>query len=581
MSKINILSEETIGKIAAGEVVERPASCVKELVENSIDAGADSIDVEIEGAGQSLIRIADNGEGLNKEDALKAFKRHSTSKISDALGLNNISTLGFRGEALSSIAAVSQVDFISRSEDEDTGVYVYLESGEILKSRPAGRSRGTTIEVRNLFYNVPARKKFLKQEATELFEIVNVVGRCILAHVDKEFKLTQSGRVLLHATKDMGMLDRVKMVLGGDTADNMVNVKGEDDAYRVQGIVSCPSNTRKDKRGQVFFVNGRFVKSKILSDALFGAYHSMLERGRYPSAVIFLTVPYDEIDVNVHPAKLQVKFENEKVVKEIIAKSVRASFEEAKKENPLDVYGFTKSDAGASDEMPLLTPDPDFQSEFLYPAEGAIRSETTASDLDTFFIQKGETFLGREDLFQIGDCYIVKISSVSVVVTDQHAAHERILYEIFSKASDDNPVEVQGLLFPIRLDLSASETMLMQKLIDPFQILGFQIEPFGDKSFVVQAVPAALKDRDIKTVLYDILSDMASSKISKSNMLDELIKMASCKAAIKSGQKLATEEMTTLLAQLKTCDLPFTCPHGRPTVIEITVDELEKRFRRV
>ncbi|MFH1552755.1 MAG: DNA mismatch repair endonuclease MutL [Candidatus Omnitrophota bacterium] len=583
--KINVLSDEVIGKISAGEVVERPASVVKELVENSIDAGADSIEIEVQDAGQSLIRVADNGGGMEPEDAKLACRRHSTSKISEIDDLDNIRTLGFRGEALSSIAAVSQMDLISCAQPGASGVYVYLENGEILKIRPAGRVRGTTIEARNLFYNVPARRKFLKKESTELAEIVNMIGRFIISHPGIEFKLTQGERCLLHAPKDMHAIERIQLVLGGDISRGMVDLSCSDENYTITGYISRPSNTRKDKRAQVFFVNGRFVRSKVLSDAVYDAYRSMVERSRYPGAVLFLEVSPREVDVNVHPTKLQVKFRDERAVKNAVTGTIKKRFEELKQTAPgpqtsgtMSSDGFARANTSVeteAPEVPVFTGFSEVQNEFSYGKDLAAGSGGSVSAEG-----KGPAPRPAGAFFQLGGCYIVQIKPEGITITDPHAAHERILYEFFSKATENAPAEVQNLLFPVRIDLSAGESVIMEKTMESFRVLGFHIEPFGEKSFIVQAAPAILEDRDVKRVLYDVLTDLASCDLARVDLDDELVKLTSCRAAVKAGDVLSGREMSSLLDQLARCDLPFTCPHGRPVTLDITVDELEKRFRR-
>lgn len=580
-SRIQILAEEVVSKIAAGEVVERPASVVKELVENSIDAGASSIEIEVRAAGVELIRIADNGEGMSPVELKMACSPHATSKLREIQDLEKIGTLGFRGEALSSISSVSQMNIISAQKTSSDGVSLYMESGEILKSRPAARTQGTTVEVKNLFYNVPARRKFLKKESTELAEIVNVTSKFILAFPDVEFKLRQAERNLLHAPKKMKVLERIGAVLGRSAADHMMSVSNTGDDYEVTGYVSSPSFTRRDRRGQIFFINGRNVRSKILSDAVYSAYAGLLERGQHASAVLFLTVSPSKIDVNVHPAKMEIKFENEKEIKQIVKNAIRSGFDRLKHENSRD-EGLNALSIQKTEVMTekAVREDSVTQPEFIYNLNEFVQKKPFQKETRSASAWEKPVFTADADIFQVALCYVVQIKQENIRIVDQHAAHERILYESFSKALKDSPIESQKLLFPARIDLAAKESVLMEKVIDQFNALGFSVELFGENSFIVQAVPAILKERDVKTVIMDILADLEGRAYSKNELGDEFIKLTSCRSAIKSGDKLSREEMRSLLDQLAGCDLPFTCPHGRPTTIEITPEELEKRFRR-
>ncbi|MFH1305020.1 MAG: DNA mismatch repair endonuclease MutL [Candidatus Omnitrophota bacterium] len=572
---ISILSDAVIGKISAGEVVERPASVVKELVENAIDAGSKSIEIELSAAGQDLIRVADDGEGMTPEDAKMACGRYATSKLRSIDDLEKISTLGFRGEALSSIAAVSQTEVTTRTAAAGSGVYVYLEGGQMLKTRPAARTPGTTVEIRNLFYNVPARRKFLKKGSTELAAIVDVVGRFIIGHPDIEFRLTQDGRRLLDGAKNADMKERIRLVLGGDISDHMVEITHSFEEYEISGYVSSPSHTRKDRRAQMFFVNKRFFRSNVINDAVYGAYRSLLERGRYPAAVLFLKVSPSAVDVNVHPTKLQVKFDDDKTVRSLVVGAIKNKFNEIRRTVPQVLPCGPEDGILAPDGM--FAENDEVQSEFGYNLrKGPFQMKGIAS-----FSRDEDRFLAEgAGLFQIGACYIVQLAPDGITITDQHAAHERVLYEFFTRATEENPPETQNLLFPARIDLSAGEAVIMEKVIGDFRNLGFHIEPFGGKTFIAQAVPAILKDRDITTVIHDILADLASRDLARMNLSEELVKMTSCRAAIKSGDAMEKEEMISLLDQLSRCSLPFTCPHGRPTTTTITIEELEKRFHR-
>ena len=581
MQKIQILKNDVIDQIAAGEVVERPASVVKELIENSIDAGADNIEVEIEASGSSLIRIADNGYGMTEEDTKLACQRHATSKITDIHDLEKLSTLGFRGEALASISAVSQMDIITRADGVESGLYMYIEGGQYQKTRPIGRDRGTTIEIRNLFYNVPARKKFLKRESTELAEIVNVFGRFILSYPDITMKLVQGSRCFLHATKEMGMIDRIKIVLGNEVSDSMVDIAADGGSFNLAGYISKPAATSKSRRSQVFFVNGRFVKSRVLNDALYESYRSMLERGRYPSAVLFFDVEPSKIDVNVHPTKLEIKFEDEKGLKETLVSAIKNRIDNIRLEEiEKEAAGRIAEEPSETLAEPLFQHEDATQDHFSYDfSESSSAMCEREGQVGAFPV---DNFLKSavDDIFQIGGCYIVEPKKDQLIITDQHAAHERIMYEFFSKATEGSPLEKQKLLFPVTLELAAGQAILMEKIIDKIGTLGFEIEPFGGKTYILQAVPGAIKDSDVKSVVMDILDDLSSVDLKRVDILDELIKLTSCRAAIKAGDPLTRDEMVSLLDQLTRCELPFTCPHGRPVKLEITVDELEKRFRR-
>ena len=579
---IKVLTEEVIGKISAGEVVERPASVVKELVENSIDAGSDSIQVELKDAGISLIRVADNGSGMSSDDAKLSFLRHATSKLDDINDLESLKTFGFRGEALSSISAVSRFELTTFNDVSDSPVYIYIEEGNVKDVRPAARTKGTTIEVKDLFYKIPARKKFLKKESTELAAIIDTVGRMIISNEGIEFGLVNNGRKIFHVPKSASIKDRIAEVLGRDFSDNVINVEHDFGDYKVRGYLSKPAGTRKDKRMQLFFVNGRYIRNNILSLSLQEGYKSLLERGRYPSCVLFIDVDPAKVDVNVHPAKLLIKFEDDRRLKSVIIDTIRMAFESTKKKEEYVLREYSKSQVDNSEgNEAVFTETPALQREFDYPGKTVLSSNVDEKDLEHQELNIADMpFTAQPGLYQIGKCYIVELEDEGITVTDQHAAHERILYEFFSKKAGGKTAEVQNLLFPLNIDLAASEAIVMEKIKDSFAQLGFEIESFGENSFVIRTAPAALKDRDIKNVVYDILGDIIASKSTEMVPVEEMIKYASCRGAVKSGDVLTQMEMKVILTELQKCDLPFTCPHGRPTRFDITVDELEKRFRR-
>lgn len=590
-ARIIMLDEDTIGKIAAGEVVERPASAVKELIENSIDAGADSVEVEIDRSGHNLIRVADNGSGMGKEDVGMAFKRHATSKIRGITDLGNITTLGFRGEALASIAAVSQIDIVTKRAEDPAGIYMYVESGVVQRERPAARDRGTTIEVRNLFYNVPARKKFMKRESTEVSGIIDVFSDFVLSRPDISFRLIHGGRTLIEAPKGLDTLSRVGMIMGEDVPKAMTPISLSEEGIVVEGFVSVPSFTKKDKRGQFFFVNGRSVRSRVLGDAVYSSYRSLLERGRYPWGLLFITIDPGRIDVNVHPSKTEIKFESENEVKGLISRAVKKSFEDLKNAD-IKVFSGEGSayPAAIKKESDVLSESiageqilssPQEQAEFDYGVNsartGGLGSVGSWGAVAEVFHSQGN---GHLRLFQLGLSYIVRVTREELMITDQHAAHERVLYELFSKTLNGSSLEKQTLLFPLRIDLSPSESAVMRQIVPGLSRLGFEIDAFGEKSFVIRSVPAAIKPDQLETAVKDVISDLAHTGSGEMECMEELVKLVSCRSAVKAGDMMSCQEMSDLLTQLESCELPFTCPHGRPTTIGISLKELEKRFRR-
>jgi len=570
-TEIKILSKDTINKIAAGEVIERPASVVKELVENSLDAGSKSIFIGIKKAGKWLIRVADDGAGMSPQDAELACKSHSTSKIESSEDLQHILTLGFRGEALASIAAVSQIRILTCTDSSEGATDLYLEGGELIDKKISGRSKGTTVEVRNLFYNTPARRKFYKTDTTEFYHIVDVVSHYILAFPEVEFKLIHGGRKIFHATVDMNLEHRIEEVLGEDVFSNLIKLNFCDNLFKLSGFVSKPAYTRKDRKQQMFFVNKRYVQNATLSHALYQAYHTLVERGRYPAAILFIEISPDQIDVNIHPTKLQIKF--------LSTNFVHDKFQYAVSETIQDL----KSDKNIKESY-------DKSEKTLKSSSGYTESgswENTVFD----FKQKEGIFEGLKydkyikpegdfGIYQIDNTYIINILPGKIKITDQHAAHERILYELFCKAWQGKEIEMQNLLLPYRIDLSKQESILLEKHLDLFKMLGFEIEEFGQDSFSIQSVPAVIKYRDIKKIFLDILDEIQDLKKDQKNIAEEIIKITACRSAIKAGDSLSKVEIRTLLKDLEKCKLPFTCPHGRPTQIEIDNKELEKRFRR-
>ncbi len=572
LHKIKILPKNIVNKIAAGEIVERPASVVKELVENSLDAESKNISIEVKKAGKQLIRVADDGLGMTPEDAELSCLRHSTSKISSSDDLENIKTLGFRGEALASISSVSNMRVISCIDSKQGATDIYLEGGDIIDKKITGRAKGTTVEVRDLFFNTPARRKFFKTDTTEFSHITNIVGHFILAFPDVEFKLTHGGKNIFNITKDMDLKDRINCVLGKDLFDNLLKIDSVESLFKLHGYISKPEYTRKNRRSQIFFVNKRYIQNSTLSHALYQGYFSLVERGRYPAAVVFMDIKPNQIDVNIHPTKLEIKFLSQSIVHDKFQNAVRQTIQKFKLESGEETnFGST---ARIQDNIKTRFDSKNFQKkELSFDFE---KSQNIFEELS--YDEYLETEQG--EFYQLDNTYIVNVFFDKIRITDQHAAHERILYEIFSKAIKEGKIQKQNLLLPERIDLSREDIILLKQKKNLFNKMGFEIEEFGQGSFNIQAIPAILKEKNTKKIFRDILDDIKDLGKGKQNLTEEIVKITACKAAIKAGDKLSVREIQMLLRDLKQCELPFTCPHGRPTQIEIDKRELEKRFHR-
>ncbi len=560
-SRIRILPRELAEKIAAGEVVERPASVVKELVENSIDAGAKKIFVFVKEGGLKEIRVVDDGTGMTEEEAKLAFQRHATSKITSEEDLNRISTLGFRGEALPSIAAVSRVELLTRKSEEIVGTKVIMEGGKMLSVEPAGAPPGTSIVVRDLFFNTPARKKFLKGARYEFGRIMGVIEKYALAYPDIHFRLVHNGKNVLEAAPGT-LPDRIASLWGRDVASKMVKIH-EAGKISVDGYVSKPYLTRKDKFKIVIFVNGRYVKNRNLTNYVIAGYRTLLFRDSYPYAVIHLTVPPEDIDVNVHPAKYQIKFRDEKNVKEKIESVIW---------NTLT----------AQDNIPSPPP----QSEKVRkkePVGGSVKKDrqevfdvVKPKKRSTIFEYVSKARLpGYEVLGQFDDTYIIVKSRESLIIIDQHAAHERIRYEKF--LNELKLGKVQQLIDPVIINLNPVDYENLINMKDSLKDVGLIIEDFGSDSIVVRGIPPSVSRSHIEEIVRDIIS-LGPNAIEKN--YDEVIKLMSCKGAIKAHDKLTIYEMEELVTQLLKCENPYTCPHGRPTMIKFKSSDLEKMFKR-
>ena len=552
---IKVLTPEVVSKIAAGEVIERPASVVKELVENSLDAGASEINVETRGGGVELIRVSDNGTGIPTSELELAFHRYATSKITDLIDLEDISSLGFRGEALPSIAAVAEVEILTRAPLESIGSYINLRKGEIVARESRPRQQGTSVVIRRLFCYLPARLKFLKSAATENSHIAYLVNQYALAFPEVRFSLITDKRNNLSTQGDGSLRNAVSQIYGLEVAQRMLGVAEESAFARVNGLVSPPSLNRTNRSYLTFFVNRRWIYSPLLTRAAEEAYHGLLMEGRHPVVILNLSLPGRELDVNVHPTKAQVKFHNEQVMFVTIKKAIREALSKASMAKPIAMPAM----AGAYQQ----------------------RSFTMVSDKEPTFTAPLPTLSLPilRVIGQLSNTYIIAEGPEGLYLIDQHAAHERILYERVLAQWARQEVEVQGLLEPITIELNPREEEILRANKDMLAQFGFDIEPFGDKSYLIRTIPALATRANLDEVMGAVLSDL-DSKDEVTSWEQKIAQSLACHSAIRAGQQLSNEEMLALIRQLEQANQPRTCPHGRPTMIQLTSYQLEKEFGR-
>jgi DNA mismatch repair protein MutL len=557
---IKALSPQVVARIAAGEVVERPASVVKELVENSLDAGATHISVEVEGGGVSLIRVTDNGLGIPSAELELAFERYATSKIGDLDDLESISSLGFRGEALPSITAVAQLDMTTCAEGEEAGNYIGLRDGTIVERKTKGRSQGTTVSVLNLFRKIPARLKFLKSVSTENSHIANVVSHYALAFPEVKFSLSLDGRAALNTPGSGRLLDTIAEVYGAEIAASMIEVKGESSVPRVTGMVGLPRVSRSGRGNLGFFVNRRWVNSRMLARAVEEAYHGLLMVGRHPVAVINISLPARDVDVNIHPTKSEVKFADERAVFSAVYHAVRQALAE-------------QTTVPAVESVK----EPAFPSQVREPAAPAYSGVDIGLSRPPSLTPTAALPVLRV-LGQLANSYIITEGPDGLYLIDQHAAHERILFERIERQRAQREVEVQGLLEPMPLEVSPRQEAELWAHYQELAEFGFTIEPFGGKTFLVRAVPAMLNDKDWAGMLRELLDSVLEGD--KSHWAETVTTTMACHGAVRAGQSLSDSEMRELVRQLEQADSPQTCPHGRPTMIHLSYSQLKKDFGR-
>jgi DNA mismatch repair protein MutL len=609
--KIKILSDDTISRIAAGEVVERPASVVKELIENAIDANASRIEIEIKEGGQKLIEITDNGEGMMGEDAVLAFTRHATSKIVDDAELETIASLGFRGEALPTIASVSRVSLITRHASEETATKVTLDGGRVASVDNDSFPQGTRIQVKNLFYNVPARRKFLKSVAAEMAQISDIICHYMMGYPEIAFKFTNSN-VLVAATNGSGNLsDAILAVYGPEVTRGLIPLKEPasitQNGMSLRGFISPPNQPRNAARYMTTLVNRRVVRTKLLSQAINKAISAFFPKGRYPVLILDLRVPPALIDVNVHPQKTEIRFKDERWVFSMIWETVQAS---------LSGLRMAAAPTKEAEQPEFVTPNlPEVDEETRQPTEVPVNGSTpsifTPPPQQEPIDQTGEerlyeirdlsserlgprsapsagafepvaTLEHPHILAQLKNSYLLGEDDRGLFIVDQHAAHERILFDQFSTTYRDMPIAAQPLLFPVPLKLLPSERMVIKEHLTELKQLGFSIQQEDDGQYYAIAVPVSEKQKNDNESLQNVLAQVLNGWESRSirEIKTDLLKMMACKAAIKAGDSLDESEWNSLLEQLLKTENPFTCPHGRPIVIRLTTRQIETGFLR-
>lgn len=594
-SLIRTMPEGLANKIAAGEVVQRPASALKELIENAVDAGADSITVILKEAGTELIQVVDSGSGMTREDARACFRRHATSKIAAIEDLERIRTLGFRGEALASIASVAQVELRTKRLTDSAGFCVRIDGGEILAAEPCATKDGTSIFVRNLFYNVPARRNFLKTAATELKHCVETFQFLALSHPSIAFALYHDDlemyRVEAETEGDFmqRVRGRIRALYDEDYVDLLAAVEERTSYLTVQGYVGEPELHKRTRGEQFLFVNGRYVRNRSLDHAVFSAYHDVLPDGVYPFFALFLRLEPSRVDVNVHPTKAEIKFEDERGIYNFVRSIVRKGLASALQIPQMDAspgswspsaadrpFGSFASSAppgsrAASDDRSLSTNDAGTLSDRLF---GGMKRRGAVSDDRSIAVDDAL-------LWQLHDRYILTQIRSGLMILDQNLAHERVLYERSLQNMESGLGLSQQLLFPESMEFGPADFELLKELMRDLRALGFDLELLSGRSVVVRGVPADIRSGDERTVLEDVLVQYkANRERLKVGSRQNLAKSIARRSAIRSGTRLSPKEMRSLIDQLFACEMPYACPHGRPTIVKIPIEELDARFNR-
>jgi DNA mismatch repair protein MutL len=621
MSKIRVLADHVANQIAAGEVVERPASVAKELVENSIDAGATRITIEIEAGGRRLLKVSDDGEGMVRDDAVLAFERHATSKIRETDDLAAIGTLGFRGEALASIASVARVDLTTCVEGANAATRVTIDGGRMRDVKDAAHPRGTTISVRDLFFNIPARRKFLRSEATETYHLTNLVTHYALAHPEIAFTFTNNGREVVRAATARDLRERAYQIFGQEFLENLLEVDGgEPHVAGVTGYVSAPRDRRTSRDSQYLFVNRRFVRDRMIGRALSEGYRSILPHGVYPAALLFIETPLEEVDVNVHPAKTEVRFRRQAAVADAVREAVRAALASA---------NYVQQPQESQESQPVSFPVPEIREPVATAAAAALSSiapqpridfippppavevsgDEIARDIEVMIqsassqsvksaadlppLNSAEKF-AREvtseslstnirPLGQLEESFIIATDDDGLLLIDQHVAHERILFDKYRALETERRSESQQLLVPETFDLTPAQAAVFDNLAPELEGYGFELMRLSGRTVAIRAIPADLPRGEARNMLSELLDTVDAEKknTARETLRDEIAASLACHAAIKVNMPLAPEKMRWLIDRLLQTSSPTTCPHGRPVILRLRTRDILKGFHRI
>lgn len=592
-SRIVVLSEEIANKIAAGEVVERPASIVKEMVENSIDAGADNILVELEKGGCASIAITDNGSGIEYEDVALVFERHATSKINRFEDIYRVGSFGFRGEAMPSIASIARVELLTRRPEDLAGTGAVVEKGVIQEIRPAGCSAGTQIRVTKIFASVPARRKFLKTESTEQGLCLDAITRLALAHPEIRFKVLANGREIFTAPEAKDISERIAFVMGADFSDHCLAVDAARENVKLSGFISRPEFTRSNSKNIFIFVNKRFVRDTSVSHAVFTAYRQIIEPRRFPAAVLFLDLPGEDVDVNVHPAKMEVRFKDSRGIYDLVSRAVGESLAADATSKGSFVYRLTSREKVTS---PVFRrPAENFPSESagLYSRQNlqqAISADLLSRSAMTQTVSAAGAGFPRKEpiaftnfryLGQFANTYLLFAGDNGFILIDQHAAQERIILEKLKQSSEGKIIS-QALLLPEVVSLSPGQTALFSDYGDVLQEIGLEVEIFGRDAVVVKALPATLPQTQSREIIADIADQLADQNRlpDLQEKKEKILASLACRAAIKANSILTPEEVTALCRDLEATPNNATCPHGRPIIVSFSLGEIERMFKR-